>query len=105
MIINFDRGVVHIDNMRFCFYEVPNGSKDLQPGHYSVEARYAHAFGKVLPFVADHGWIGDDARCAIVLGKVRGRANVAPHEHPVALLVERIEAAYDAGIPVLAEIV
>lgn len=105
MNINFDRGVVHVNNMRYCFYEVPDGSKSLQPGNYAVEARYAHAFCKVLPFIADHGFIGNDRSCAIVLGRVRSRTDLLPDEHIVQRLVADIEAADDAGQQVLAEIV
>ena len=95
-----------MDNVRYCFYEVPDASsKDLQPGRYAVEARYAHNFGRVLPHVDGYGWLGNDRSCAIVLGRVRGQSNLIPDEHTVNLLVAAIEAASDLDPNVVAEFV
>mgnify|MGYP007091123664 FL=1 len=95
-----------MDNVRYCFYEVPDASsKDLQPGRYAVEARYAHNFGRVLPHVDGYGWLGNDRSCAIVLGRVRSKSGLLPDEHIVQRLVSDIEAADEAGNAVLAEFV
>lgn len=105
MKLSFEHGKLYIDNVRFCHYEVTqDGSKDLQPGSYPVEARYAHAFGKLLPHVDGLGWLGGDSGVQIILGRVRSQHGLIPDGHLVRILVESIEAHADAGDSVLAEV-
>ena len=107
MKLSFEHGKLYIDNVKFSKYEVaPNGSKDLQPGSYEVEAeaRYAHAYGKVLPYIDGIGWIGTSPDCAIVIGQVLGKHGVIPDQHLVNVLVHAIEAESDLGYKVLVEV-
>jgi hypothetical protein len=106
MKLSFEHGKLYIDNVRFCHYEVTqDGSKDLQPGSYPVEARYAHNFGRVLPFIDGIGFAGDDDLCAIVVGRVRSQRGLLPDSHAVRVLVDAIEAAHETDVQVLAEVV
>ena len=103
MNINFEQGRLYVDNIKFCFYEVTNGSKNLPTGRITVEARYSHAHSKTLPFVDSVGWVGASSDCAIVLGKVLGRNSPIPDANAVQRLVAAIEAADEAGLAVIAE--
>lgn len=104
MKISFDDvGTVRVDNVKFCYWELGNDREDIPAGSYPVEARFAHAYGKILPHVDGVGWIGSDTGAAIIFGKVRNRANVLPDNCLVQRLVACIEAAADSGQMVTAE--
>lgn len=106
MKISFDDvGTVRVDNMKFCYWELGHGREDIRAGSYAVEARFAHAYGKILPHVESVGWLGADPSTAIILGKVRNRANVLPDGCLVQRLVACIEASADSGQVVTAEFV
>ena len=92
MNISLDQGRLYVDNYKFCFYEVPNGSSNLPIGNHPVEARLSHNHGRVLPLAANVGWLGSSSDCAIVLGKVIGRNSLIPDEDAVERLVRSIEA-------------
>lgn len=104
MKLSFAHGKLYVDNVKFSKYEAQDGCKDLQPGSYPVEARYAHAFGKLLPHVDGIGWLGSDAGVQVVLGRVRAQSGLIPDGHLVRVLVEAIEAHADAGDTLLAEV-
>jgi hypothetical protein len=104
MMLKFQHGKLYVDNVKFCKYEEQNGNH-LRPGSYAAEARYAHAFGKLLPYVDGVGWIGSDAGVQIILGHVHSRVGLIPDGHLVRVLVDAIETHADAGEPVLAEVV
>lgn len=101
MKVTFSEGVCRVDNVKFGYY---NGT-DLLAGTYDLEARYSHKHGRVLPHADGLGWIGSDPDCAIIIGKVRNRADVLPDGHLVRVLTAHIEAADESGIKVLAEVI
>ena len=103
MKLSFEHGKLYIDNVKFSKYEVQDGTQ-LPAGSYITEARYAHAFGKLLPHIDGIGWIGSDAGCAIALGHVRSQSSLIPDGHLVRVLVGKIEAAHDLGDSVLSEV-
>ena len=104
MKISFDDvGTVRVDNVKFCYWELGNDREDIPAGSYPVEARFAHAYGKILPHADGIGWIGSDTGAAVVLGKVRNLSNVLPDHSLVQRLVACIEAAADSGQVVTAE--
>jgi hypothetical protein len=105
MKLSFEHGKLFVDNVKFCRYEAQDGSKDLQPGQYIVEARYSHSFGKLLPHVDGIGWLGNDAGCQVVLGRVMSQRGLIPDGHVVRVLTTGIEAAHETDIQVLAEVV
>ena len=104
MKLSFEHGKLYIDNVKQCKYEAQDGTK-LSAGIYIAEARYAHAFGKLLPHIDGIGWVGSDAGCQITLGHVRSQSGLIPDGHLVRVLVAAIEAAHETDIQVLAEIV
>lgn len=101
MKLLFESGSLYINNQKLCKYEVAN-HEQLTPGVYSVEARYAHAFGCVLPYITDIGWLGSDAGCAIYLGQVLGKSGLLPDSHFVRVLVGRLEEAAETDASLLA---
>ena len=103
MNLNFEQGRLYVDNIKFCYYGVTNGSANLPTGRFAVEARYSHHHSKTLPFVDSVGFIGASADCAIVLGKVLGRNSPIPDANAVQRLVTAIEDAEEAGMDVKAE--
>ena len=104
MKLSFEHGKLYIDNVKFSKYEAQHGSQ-LSAGSYITEARYAHAFGKLLPHIDGIGWIGSDAGCTVSLGQVRSQSGLIPDGHLVRVLVGKIEAAHDLGDTVLSEVV
>ena len=103
MKLSFEHGKLYIDNVKFSKYEAQDGTQ-LSAGSYITEARYAHAFGKLLPHIDGIGWIGSDAGCAVSLGQVRSQSGLIPDGHLVRVLVDAIEAAHETDVQVLAEI-
>lgn len=98
-------GALYADNLFFSYCEVTNGSDSIQPGRYAVETRYSHHHRQDLPHVESVGWIGpadsrNDAPCAIVLGRIRGRNGVIPCPSFIVRLIAMLEAADERGSPV-----
>ena len=108
MKLSIENGILYIDNKRFCFAKVQDdGSKDVQPGPRKVSTQYNHhrkEGGRVQPWVADLGWIGDDASDAIRIGSVLHGGEPLKCTMSLGGLVARIEACEEFGIPVLMEI-
>ena len=98
MKLTIDSGILYIDNKRFCFAKVQDdGSKDVQPVTRKVSTQYSHAHGKVLPLIADAGWIADDDKCYVRIGSVLGSNGPLKCHLSIGGLVARIEAAEDFG--------
>ena len=104
MNLVLDHGKLYIDNVKFSKYEATNDSQ-LPAGSYPLEARYAHTFGKLLPYIDGIGWMGSDSGVAVTLGQVRSKSGLIPDGHLVRVLVERIEAAAETDIQILVEVV
>lgn len=103
MKLTLVHGSLYIDQLKFCKYEVKHDTR-LIPGKYPSEVRYAHHFGKPLPFLDGIGWLGSDAGCQIIVGQVRSKNGLIPDGHLVRVLVGRIEQALDQDIQVLTEV-
>ena len=105
MKLSFEHGKLYIDNVRFCHYEVTqDGSKDLQPGSYPVEARYAHNFWRVLPLVDDFGWLANDISDPVVLGRVRTNSRTLPCKPSLDRVIALIEQCEDDNKAVTLEV-
>ena len=105
MNLLIENGVLYIDNKRFCFAKVQDDrSENVQPGQRKVSTQYSHHHRKILPLVADYGWIGDDVQCVIRIGTVLGHGGPLKCAMSIGGLVARIEAAEDFGATVLIEI-
>lgn len=87
------------DNLLFSHVGVPNAQRDqFQPGSYEVTARYSHDFERDLPHADGLGWIGADAACAVVLGRVvDGHGQVLPCRVTEARLVGLLETLEERG--------
>ena len=105
MKILIENGLLYIDNKRFCYAKVNDGSKTLRPVSRKVSTQYSHAHGKVLPLIADFGWIADDDLSYVRIGSVLGSDGPLKCHMSIGGLVARIEAAEEFGTTVLAEIV
>lgn len=102
MKLSIKDGALYADNLFFSYCEVTHGSDSIQPGRYAVEARYSHHHGEDLPHVESVGWIGpathrNDTTCALILGRIRGRANVLPCPSFVIRLLAMLNEAEDRG--------
>lgn len=105
MKLTIENGLLYLDNKRFCYAKVnDNGSKDVRSGARKVSTQYSHTHGKVLPLVADLGWIADDDLCHVRIGSVLGSDGPLKCDLSIGGLVARIEAAEDFGCSVLMEI-
>ena len=104
MKLTIENGLLYIDNKRFCYAKVNDGSKDVRSGARKVSTQYAHNFDRVLPIVADAGFIGDGEECLINVGNVLGSNGPLPCPTAIGGLVARIEAAEDFGCSVLIEV-
>ena len=105
MKLTIDSGILYIDNKRFCFAKVQDdGSKDVRSGARKVSTQYSHAHGKVLPLIADAGWIADDDKCYVRIGSVLGSNGPLKCHMSIGGLVARIEACEEFSAPVTLEI-
>ena len=105
MKLLIENGVLYVDNKRFCYAKVNDDrSENVRPSQRKVSTQYSHAHGKILPLIADYGWIGDDSQCAIRIGSVLGHGGPLKCSMSIGGLVARIEAAEDFGATVLIEI-
>ena len=57
------------DNLMFSHAEVNDARCD-QYGSFPVEVRYSHAHERDLPMATGLGWLGADASCAVIVGRV-----------------------------------
>lgn len=105
MKLTIENNLLYIDNKRFCFAKVnEDGSQDVRPFMGKVSTQYSHAHGKILPLVADLGWLGDDGQCAVRIGSVLGHDGPLKCPMVISGLVARIEAAEYFGATVTVEI-
>jgi hypothetical protein len=105
MKLTIENGLLYADNKRICYAKVNDDrSQDVQPVGRKVSTQYSHAHGKILPLVADYGWIGDDEQCAVRIGSVLGNGGPIKCAMSISGLVARIEACEEFGTPVLIEI-
>lgn len=105
MKLTIENGLLYIDNKRYCHARVQDGSEALRSEPREVSTQYSEAYrGRILPYVADLGWIADDNECLIRIGSVLGNDGPIKCTMSVSGLVARIEACEDLGIPVLIEI-
>lgn len=106
MKLVIDSGVLYVNNHNFCFVEKGsgNGRASLEPGTRAVRTQFSHTHDRVLPVADGHGWLGADAGCDIVLGRVRGRNGLIPSRSALDGLLAKIEAAEDNGSKVVLEV-
>lgn len=97
MKLTINNGVLHVDNLFFCYCEAGNGRFDLPDGTYKVTTTYSHHFGQDLPNAVGIGWIGADKECDLVLGRVRTGTGVLPCPGHVSRLLALLEADEDRG--------
>ena len=97
MRLTIENGTMFVDNMFFGYVGAGDGCAGISNGTYPVSTQYAHKFGKDLPNASGLGWIGDDAECAIVVGRVRAGAGVLPCSGHLSRLLSLLEAAEDRG--------
>jgi hypothetical protein len=105
MKLTIENGLLYIDNKRFCYAKVNDDRcQDVRPESRKVSTQYSHAHGKILPLIADYGWVGDVEQCVIRIGSVLGHGGPLKCSMSIGGLVARIEAAEDFGATVLIEI-
>ena len=97
MKLEIDYPALYADGLFVCYVGAGNGSTAIQPGRYAVEATYSHAHRKNLVLADGLGWIGADAECDVVLGRVRNRDGVVPCESFERRVFALVEAADDRG--------
>ncbi len=97
MKLTLNNGVLHVDNLFFCYAEPGNGSETLQPGEYPVSTQFSHKFGQDLPNAVGLGWVGADKECDLILGRVRSGTGVLPCHGHVSRILALLEAAEDRG--------
>ena len=105
MKLTIEGGIFYIDNKRFCFAKVnDNGREEVRLEPRKVSTQYSHAHGKVLPLIADAGWIADDDLCHVRIGSVLGSNGPLKCHMSICGLVARIEACEEFSTPVTLEI-
>ena len=104
MNLVIENGQLYINNKRFCYAKVNDDrSQAVRPSARKVSTQYSHNHGRVLPIVADGGWIGDGEECYVNVGNVLGSNGPLPCVTAIGGLVARIEAAEDFGASVTLE--
>lgn len=105
MKLTIENNLLYVDNKRFCYAKVNDDrSQDVRPFSGKVSTQYSHTYGRILPLIADAGWIGDDSQCFIRIGSVLGSDGPLKCYMSVSGLVARIEAAEEFGAAVTVEI-
>ena len=104
MKLTIENGKLYLDNRIFCYAKVNDGSKDVRPESRKVSTQYSHHHGKVLPLIADLGWIADDEQCYVRIGSVLGSNGPLKCHMSIGGLVARIEACEEFSTPVMLEI-
>lgn len=97
MRLEIDYPALYADGLFVCYVGAGNGRTVIQPGRYAVEATYSHHHRKNLVRADGLGWIGADAGCDVVLGRVRNRDDVLPCKSFEGRIFALVEAAQDYG--------
>ena len=104
MRLTIENGALYVNNHFTCYAGVQHGSPSLQPGKYAVTPQYSHAHGKDLPYAIGLGYIGADAECHIILGRVLAKHGCIPCPSSLAQVMAKIEVAEDDGKEITLEI-
>lgn len=95
MKVSIESGMVFVGNLYFSDCEATGGRENVQPGRYPLTAQYSETHGRELPHADGFGWLGADAQCDFILGRVRGKHGLIPCQATVQRLLNLINTAVD----------
>lgn len=104
MKLLIQNGLLYVDNKRFCYAKVNDGSQTIRSEQRKVSTQYSHHHGRILPMVDGAGCIADDDQCYIRIGSVLGSDGPIKCVMSLSGLVARIEAAEEFGSQILIEV-
>lgn len=95
---------LYVDQMLFCHCGVNHGDGDTY-FYGTVEPRYSHSHGRELPIADGLGWLGGDASCAIVVGRViNGDGKVLPCKLTETRLMTLVNMSDELGMNISLEV-